>query len=107
MIRSIPIVLWFGAIFLLACNPISKQAREDIAEPVNCATARGDLRVLENEKSHVAKQIAVGVTSVTPAGAVLGILTGVEDDKLEYATGLYNHKISEKMDLIKRTCGIE
>ncbi len=107
MTRLISIVLAFSATFLLACNPISKQAREDIAAPVNCATARGDLRVLEGEKSHAAGQFAVGVTSITPAGAVLGILTGTEGDKLEYAVGEYNHKIIEKMDLIKRTCGIE
>ena len=107
MTRSITIVLVFVAVSLLACNPISKQAKEEIAAPVNCATAEGDLRVLESEKSHAAGQFAVGVTSITPAGAVLGILTGTEGDKLEYAIGEYNHKIHEKMELIKRTCGIE
>ena len=107
MTRSISIVLAFSATFLFACNPISKQAKEDMAKPVNCATAQGDLRVLRSEKGHVGSQIAAGITSVTPAGAVLGILTGTEGDKLEYAIGEYDHEINQKMDLIKRTCGIE
>ena len=45
-------------------------------------------------------------TSVTPAGAALGILTMTEDDKLEVAVGEYNRKLDEKIAEIKRECGV-
>jgi hypothetical protein len=70
-----------------ACAPISNQAKNDLAKPVNCNTAEGDIRVLNSEKAHAAEQLANGVTAVTPAGAALGIVTGTEGDKLTVATG--------------------
>jgi hypothetical protein len=94
------------ALVLGACSPISKEAKEDMAQPVNCHTAEGDIRVLESEKSHVAKQILDGVTAITPAGAVVGILTGTEGEKLQVATGDYNNKIEQKITEIKQTCGL-
>ena len=48
-----------------------------------------------------------GVTAVTPAGAVLSILTLQEKDKLEVAVGEYNHKLKRKIEEIQQTCGIE
>ena len=84
------------------CSPISKTAKEELAQPVNCATAPGDIRILENEKAHVAEQVVNGVTAIAPAGAVLGIVTRTEGDKLEVATGEYDRKIAE----IKRVCGL-
>jgi hypothetical protein len=89
-----------------ACAPISKQAKEDLAKPVNCDTAEGDIRVLEGEKSHAAEQAASGVTAVAPAGAVLGVVTGTEGDKLRVATGDYNRQIDKKIAEIKRACGL-
>ena len=89
-----------------ACSPISKTAKEDLAQPLNCATAEGDIRILKSEKAHVMKEIANGVTAIHPAGAVLGIVTGTEGDKLEVATGEYNRKIDRKIAEIKRTCGL-
>ena len=55
---------------------------------------------------HVAKQVASGVTAVTPAGAALGILTGTEVDKLKVATGEYDRQIDKKIAQIQRTCGL-
>ena len=89
-----------------ACAPISNQAKEDLAQPVNCATAEGDIRILEHEKAHVAAEAANGVTAIAPAGAVMGIVTGTEGDKLRVATGDYDRKIDKKIAEIKRTCGL-
>ena len=89
-----------------ACAPISNQAKEDLAQPVNCATAEGDIRVLKHEKAHVAEEAANGVMAVAPAGAVLGIVTGTEGDKLRVATGDYNRKIDRKIAEIKGACGL-
>ena len=54
----------------------------------------------------MAKQVASGVTAVAPAGLVLGVVTGTEDDKLEVATGDYNDQIEKKIAEIKSTCGL-
>jgi len=75
--------------------------------PVNCATAQGDLRVLQSEKAHVVQQVAMGVTSIYPAGLVLGLLTGTEGTKLQVATGEYNKMIDSKIAEIKSTCGVQ
>ena len=100
-------ILIVGVTFLMvACSPQSKEAKQELAQPVNCTTAEGDIRVLENEKAHVAKQVASGVTAVAPAGLVLGVVTGTEDDKLEVATGDYNDQIDKKIAEIKSTCGL-
>lgn len=89
-----------------ACSPISQQAREDLARPINCSYARGDIRVLQSEKAHVASQLLAGVTAIQPASAVLSVATGTEKDKLEVASGDYNRMIDDKIATIRRTCGV-
>lgn len=89
-----------------ACAPISQQAREDLAKSINCSTARGDIRVLQSEKAHVASQILAGVTAIQPAGAVLSMASGTEEAKLEVASGEYNNMIDQKIATIKKTCAV-
>ena len=106
MYKFIPIICL--TILVAACSgSISRQAEEDLAKPVDCSTAREDIRTLESEKASVLKQAASGVTAVTPAGAAIGILTLSEKEKLEVGTGAYNRKIDAKIAEIKRECGIE
>jgi hypothetical protein len=100
-------ILIVGVTFLMvACTPQSKEAKQELAQPVNCPTAEGDIRVLEGEKAHVAKQVASGVTAIAPAGLALGIVTGTEGDKLQVASGDYNDQIDKKIAEIKSTCGL-
>ena len=47
------------------------------------------------------------MTAVTPAGFVLGMVTGTEKKKLEIASGEYNEKIDMRIAEIKDTCGIK
>jgi len=75
----------------LGAVPISRQAKDDLASPVDCSTAQSDIRILEQERASVVKQIENGVTAVAPIGAVIGILTMTEKDKLEVGTHYYNH----------------
>ncbi len=89
-----------------ACAPISKEAKQELKKPVNCATAEGDLRVLEKEKAHAGSQVAAGVTAIAPIGLVVGVATGTEGDKIKVATGEYNKQIEAKIAEIKRTCGL-
>lgn len=84
-----------------------KKVMEEMKQPINCATAEGDIRVLESEKAHVGKQIIDGVTAIVPAGAVIGILMGTETTKLKVATGEYNEMIDKRIAEIKSTCGIK
>ena len=105
MYKFIPVICL--TIFLAACaSPISQQATEDLARPIDCSTAQSDIRILEGERASVVKQIENGVTAVVPVGAVIGILTMTEKDKLEVGTHYYNHKINKKIAEIKRECGV-
>ncbi len=94
------------AILMVACSPVSKEEKQEMAKPVNCATAEGDIRVLEGEKAHVGKEMLAGVSSFAPIGLVVGVATGTEGEKLEVAGGEYNKKIDAKIAEIKSTCGL-
>jgi hypothetical protein len=105
MYKFIPVICL--TIFVAACAaPISQQAKQDLASPVDCSTAQSDIRTLEDERASVVKQIEDGVTAVAPVGAVIGILTMTEKDKLEVGTHYYNHQINKKIAEIKRECGV-
>jgi hypothetical protein len=94
------------AVGMVACAPISKTAKEDLAQPVNCATAEGDLRALESEKAHVAEEIAAGVQAIVPIGLVINVVTLREVDQLKVATGEYNRALDKKIAEIKQECGL-
>ena len=81
-------------------------SQQELAKPVNCATAARDLRVLETEKTHVGNQVFQGVSAIAPIGLVTGTLTGTEGDKIKVATGEYNKQIEAKIAEIKRTCNL-
>ncbi len=76
-------------------------------QPINCATAEGDIRMLEHEKAHVAQEVAEGVTAIFPAGLVLGVVTGTEKTKVKVAIGDYNKMIDKRIAEIKEKCGVE
>jgi hypothetical protein len=88
-------------------QPNVQQVEQQVAAPVNCATAEGDLRTLQSEKVSTAKAIADGVTAITPIGLVAGAATGTEKGKLTIASGKYNEMIDQKIVQIKTTCGIQ
>lgn len=99
--------LALGLVVLSGCAMEFKQdERTADAEKVHCHTARGDLRVLQAEKANVAEQIAMGVLTIYPAAAVMGLLSGTEDTKFQVATGEYNDAIDKKIAQIKSTCGL-
>jgi hypothetical protein len=91
---------------IVACAAQFQQQEQALQQPINCATAEGDLRMLQNEKSHVLQQIAMGATAVAPAGIVMGVLMGTEQTKLQVATGQYNSMIDQRIGEIKATCGL-
>ena len=84
-----------------------KKVEQEMKQPINCATAEGDIRLLKHEKAHVAQQMAEGVTAIFPAGLVLGVVTGTEKEKLKVGVGEYNKMIDQRIAEIKETCGVE
>jgi len=74
------------------------------AMPVNCATAEGDIRVLNSEKASTATKIGNGVSMVVPIGLVAGLVTGTEGTKYQVSTGEYNKMLDAKIAEIKSTC---
>ena len=104
--KTTAVVLALGLVFALGCRAISKEAKMELAKPVNCDTAQEDIRILKAEHASVAEQFADGVTAVVPAGAVLSILTLQEKDKIEVAVGDYNHRLKRKIHEIETVCNI-
>jgi hypothetical protein len=90
------------------CAMQQQQVEQGLNDPsrVNCATADGDIRVLQSEKANVAQRIVEGATAIYPAGAVMGILTGTEGTKIQVATGEYDQAIDRRIAEIRQTCGL-
>ena len=88
------------------CAKQYKEKEAALDQPINCATAEGDIRSLQHEKAHVGEQIKAGVQAIVPVALVGGVVTGTEGTKAEIATGEYDKKIDAKIKEIKETCGI-
>jgi hypothetical protein len=103
-------VILLGCVVMLmpACAVFKqKKVEQEMKQPINCATAEGDIRMLQHEKAHVAQQIVDGVTAIVPAGMVVGIVTGTENEKFSVATGNYNKMIDKRIAEIKEKCGVQ
>ena len=95
------------ALVLGACAYQMKHEEEAAkAQPVNCDTAEGDMRVLRAEKANLAQEIAMGVTAIVPIGLVVGLVTFTEGEKLKVATGEYNKALDAKILEIQTKCGL-
>jgi hypothetical protein len=95
------------ALTMASCAMQQEKVEKEMKQPINCATAEGDLRALEKEKAHVGEQIAEGVTAIVPMSLVVGVLTGTESTKFEVATGDYNKMIDKRIAEIKAQCNIQ
>jgi hypothetical protein len=89
------------------CRQKSKKIEQEMKQPINCATAQGDIRMLQHEKAHVAQEPAEGITAILPAGLVVGVVTGTEKEKLGVSIGEYNKMIDKRIAEIKEKCGVE
>jgi S-adenosylmethionine/arginine decarboxylase-like enzyme len=107
-VRLAMVACGFAVVAIAAgCAMQQQQTLQSLNQPINCATAEGDIRVLQSEKTHVGQQIASGVAAISPAGIVMGALTGTETTKLRVATGDYNNQIDLRIAAIKSTCGVQ
>lgn len=92
------------ALFMVACAPISKEAKREIRRPVNCASAEEHIRSLEAQKADTEEQILSGVVAVLPGSMIVGVFTGEQDDRIAVASGDYNEAIDLRIARIKQTC---
>jgi hypothetical protein len=83
-----------------------KHAAAAQAMSVDCATAPGDLRVLNSEKASTASKIGNGISMIAPIGLVAGLITGTEKTKYEVTTGEYNKALDTKIAQIKAACPV-
>jgi len=98
----------FLTLTLASCTMRQKDVEQELKHyPINCATAEGEIRALNHEKTHVGQQIAAGVSSIVPIGAVVGLVSATEGENFKVATGEYNKMIDQKIAEIKRVCGIQ
>ena len=106
MKTSVLIVLL--SLFVTGCAMKQKKVEKELGKhpAVNCATAEGDLRLLNHEKVNVAERIAEGITAIAPAGIVIGIITWTEPTKYRVAIGEYNDMIDKRIAEIKQTCNL-
>ena len=103
-------VILLGCVVMLmpACGAFkAKKVEKEMKQPINCAHAEGDIRVLQSEKAHVASEIANGVTAIIPASLVIGLVTLTEGEKVRIATGEYNKAIDKRIAEIKSQCGVQ
>jgi hypothetical protein len=98
---ALAMVLGSGLLAACTASKDVKQVEAQEKAPINCATAEGDIRVLQGEKASVGDEIARGVTAIVPAGAVVGIVGGQEGAKLEIASGEYNGMIDKRIAAIR------
>ena|SRR5271168_4816860 len=95
------------AALVAGCAAQYKKTEARVQEmPVNCATADGDIRTLQNEKLNVAQQIGAGVSMVAPIGLVVGLVQGTQGTKWRVTTGEYNKALDTKVAEIQQTCGV-
>ena len=96
------------AVVVAACAAQYAQQEQALQQPIhiNCATAEGDIRMLQQEKAHVVQQVAMGITAIAPSSLVMGLIMGTEQTKLQVATGDYNDMIDQRIADIKMTCGL-
>ena len=85
---------------------VSDEAKAGLRKPINCRTARQDIKTLQEERASTGKQALSGVRSVMPIGVVAGLLMGDYSDRVEVATGQYNTDIDNKITEISQACGV-
>jgi hypothetical protein len=96
--NKVSTIAWGFAIALLitGCSNTIRRRSRHCRQPVNCDTAEGDIRVLQSEKTNAPQQGTAGVTSIAPAGIVIGLLKVTTKTRLRVATGQYNRMIDRK-----------
>lgn len=73
---------------------------------IHCATAKQDIKTLQDAKAGTGRQVMAGVSSVFPVSAVVGLLKGNYSENVRVSAGQYNEDIDRKIVEIQKTCGV-
>lgn len=102
---SFKLIVITAAALIAGCAIQDKKTEKQVETMhYTCATADGDLRVLEAEKKTTAQRISAGVRSVVPITLVVGLVTMTAGVKYRVASGEYNKMIDAKIGEIKQAC---
>ena len=77
MTAALALLLGFGSSAGCAMRQKEVMKEASTSRPVDCRTAEGDIRVLQNEKAYLVERAAEGFSAVTPAGAIAGVVMGI------------------------------
>ncbi len=106
------VALLIGVVFLVSCgSPVSKEAKMQMAKPIDCSDAKEDIAALEKEKASTLQRVGAGARFVVPVAVVVNIFqegsgSGDVEDRRSIAAGDYNKAIDAKIAEIKQTCGL-
>ncbi len=104
--------VFVGVLLLWGCgSPVSDQAKDQMAKPIDCGDAQEDIAALEGEKASVLRRVGQGARFVVPVSVVVNIFQeGSGSDKVKerssIASGDYNKEIDAKIAEIKATCNV-
>ncbi len=104
--------LLVGLALLSGCGaPISEEARQMKAKPIDCADAKQDIAALRSERASVLRRVGAGARFIIPVAAVVNIFkegsgSGAVEEHRRIASGDYNKAIDAKIAEIKSTCNV-
>jgi hypothetical protein len=77
-----------------------------LAQPVNCETAKLDIEALEAAMPTKRERVRSAFQTVTPVGAVAGVVTGSYKDRAEILTGRTEAELAARVREVQATCGL-
>ena len=100
----------FAPLFLIAllagCATASDDERASLlAQPVNCETAKEDIEALDAAMPSRGERIRSAIQTVTPVGAVAGVVTGAYKDRAAVLTGRTEAELAARIREIQAACG--
>ena len=96
-----------AATLVAGCVAQETRTLQSLDQPIHCATAERDIRVLQSEKASGTSQVLQSFMALTPTSMIVGRLTDPEGTKVQVGTGDYNAKIDERIGAIKAECGVQ
>jgi hypothetical protein len=94
-------------VLIVGCATASHHERASLlAEPVNCEAAEADIAALEAAMPSRGERAKSVVQTVTPVGAVTGVVTGTYKDRAAVLTGRTQGELTARIEDIEATCGL-
>lgn len=92
---------------VLGCATASHDERASLlAEPVNCETAQEDVAALQAAMPSRGERAKSAVQSVTPVGALSGVVRGSYRDRAAVLTGRTEEELAARIKEIQAQCAL-